>query len=88
MGFHDLLEDPTRIPKGEDIVLVCQGGRRSRHVAQLLIKQGYDGVRVVDGGMQAWRQKQLLTAVEVSTARPPIEDAETRRRSDSRVRRG
>ncbi len=88
MGFHDLLEDPTRIPKGEDIVLVCQGGRRSRHVAQLLIKQGYDGIRVVDGGMQAWRQKQLLTAVEVSTARPPMEDAETRRRSDSRVRRG
>lgn len=67
VGFHDLLEDPTQVPRDEDVVLVCQGGRRSRHIAGLLIDRGYRHVRIVEGGMQAWRQKQLLTAVEAGT---------------------
>ncbi len=87
IGFHNLLEDPTQIPKETDIILVCQGGRRSQHVANLLIAQGYDHIRIVEGGMQAWRQKQLLTAVEFNTAPTPISEA-ARERSHNRVRRG
>mgnify|MGYP006289253225 CR=1 FL=1 len=70
IGFHDLLEDLSRIPRNEDVVLVCQGGRRSRHIAALLMDRGYGHVRVVEGGMQAWRQRQLLTAVEANTVHP------------------
>ena len=42
-------------------------------------------IRVVDGGMQAWRQKQLLTAVEANRPHPA---SVTKDRSEERVQRG
>ncbi len=68
IGFHDLLENPTQIPPDEDVVLVCEGGRRSAYIAAMLGERGYEDVRVLEGGMRAWRQKQLLAAV--ADARP------------------
>jgi 3-mercaptopyruvate sulfurtransferase SseA len=68
--------------------LVCQGGRRSRHVASLLLDLGYTQVRVVEGGMQAWRQKQLLTAVEANTSRPVPIHAVAGREGHDRAERG
>jgi 3-mercaptopyruvate sulfurtransferase SseA len=50
-----------------------------------LIEEGYHHIRIVEGGMQAWRQQQLLTAVEFHTA--PT-SAAARDRSDTRVREG
>jgi SulP family sulfate permease len=85
IGFHSLLEDPNQVPRDAEVVLVCQGGRRSRHIASLLIEEGYHHIRIVEGGMQAWRQQQLLTAVEFHTA--PT-SAAARDRSDTRVREG
>lgn len=75
MDFHALLENPTQIPKDEEIILV--GGRRGAHVTALLIDQGYKNVRTLAGGMQAWRQKQLLTAVESTTRSPASMSAKT-----------
>ncbi len=75
MDFHDLLENPTQIPRNKEIILV--GERRGAHVAALLIDQGYKNVRTLAGGMQAWRQKQLLTAVESTTRSPASMSAKT-----------
>jgi sulfate permease, SulP family len=63
IGFHDLLEDPSQIPLDEEVTLVCEGGRRSTCVAAILSDRGHENVQVLEGGMRAWRQKQLLTAV-------------------------
>jgi len=46
------------------LVLVCRSGRRSTRAAAYLKKHGYDQVQVVAGGMLAWENAGLLTAVE------------------------
>jgi len=75
MDFHALLENPTQIPRDKEIILV--GGRRGAHVAALLIDQGYENVKTLAGGMPAWRQKQLLTAVASTTQSPASMSAKT-----------
>jgi len=49
------------------LVLVCQGGRRSRRAAAILRDLGHSEVAVLQGGMQAWESAGLLTAVEELT---------------------
>jgi len=46
------------------LVLVCQGGRRSRRAAAVLRDLGHSEITVLQGGMQAWESAGLLTAVE------------------------
>jgi SulP family sulfate permease len=46
------------------IVLVCQGGRRSKRAALALKQKGYKNVSIVEGGMLAWRSQNLLEAIE------------------------
>ena len=62
-----LPELPTRIAELElwrrdGVVLICRTQVRSGQAARLLAGQGFDGLRVVNGGMQAWRQLGLPTA--------------------------
>jgi SulP family sulfate permease len=65
-----LLPLPTLVSEGPDlppdrrIVLVCRSGRRSLRAAWLLQSQGYEGVAVLEGGMQAWEAAELLEAVD------------------------
>jgi len=47
-------------------VLVGRSSRRSRRVAQYLQQQGYGNISVLEGGLQAWEEADLLTAVEFS----------------------
>lgn len=55
--FHQL--NPTR-----EIVLVCQGGRRSSRAASQLQEAGFAAVRVLAGGMGAWEAANLIEAIE------------------------
>ncbi len=59
-----LLNHLDRIPRDRPVVLVCRGGRRSTRAAAYLQRQGYDQVRVLEGGMIAWENAHLLAAVE------------------------
>jgi hydroxyacylglutathione hydrolase len=44
------------VPKHQPIVVVCLSGRRSVPVAQWLVKQGYQTVYNLSGGVLAWQQ--------------------------------
>ena len=52
----ELQADPTaHLPRhDQEILLICQGGRRSLLCAQALVAQGYTRVASVGGGTEAW----------------------------------
>jgi SulP family sulfate permease len=54
---------PPDLPRDRLLVFVCRSGRRSQRVAYWLQQQGYAGVAVLSGGMQAWEAAGLLVAV-------------------------
>ena len=62
----EVLEDVTRINHNEQTVFVCRGGRRSTRTAGILVDQGFENVRVLEGGMLAWEAANLLEAVELA----------------------
>ena len=62
----DLLREPARIDLGRDVVFVCQSGRRSTRAASELLDAGYEKVRVLRGGMNAWRAEKLIEAIDVA----------------------
>lgn len=64
MPLPVLLNHLDRIARDQPVVLVCRGGRRSTRAAAYLRRQGYDQVRVLEGGMIAWENAHLLAAVE------------------------
>ncbi len=45
------------LPKGEEIVTVCLRGRRSAHAAAQLLKAGFQRVKRLHGGLEAWQQR-------------------------------
>ncbi|RSM49807.1 sulfurtransferase [Actinoplanes sp. ATCC 53533] len=58
-GAHHLpmMEVPARIaeiPSDTEVVVVCRSGGRSGQVVSYLMGNGWDNVRNLDGGMQAW----------------------------------
>ena len=58
-GAHHLpmMEVPARmaeIPADADVVVVCRSGGRSGQVVSYLMGNGWENVRNLDGGMQAW----------------------------------
>jgi SulP family sulfate permease len=59
-----LLNHIDEIPSDRLAVMVCQSGRRSTRAAALLRDRGLDNVRVLQGGMIAWENAQLLEAVD------------------------
>ena len=59
-----LLEEIPTLASDHPVVLVCQGGRRSRRAALALAEKGYSNIRIVEGGMLAWRAKNLLEAID------------------------
>jgi SulP family sulfate permease len=61
----NILADDWQLPPGQDIVLVCRSGRRSRRAAITLMKNGTDNVKILDGGMAAWEAAGLLEAVDI-----------------------
>lgn len=65
LAFRELVEAPDRVTVDGPLVLVCQGGRRSTRAAALLMGQGHRDVCALEGGMNAWRNLQLLTAIDI-----------------------
>ena len=52
-----MMEIPARmaeVPTDREVVVVCRSGGRSGQVVSYLMGNGWDNVRNLDGGMQAW----------------------------------
>ncbi len=60
-----LLNNQRPLPHEQPIVLVCRTSRRSRRAAYHLQQQGYKNIYLLDGGMMAWENAHLLTAVDL-----------------------
>ena len=56
--LNDLYKQMKDLPKGREIVCVCDSGTRSRVAAKRLAKEGYT-ILDMKGGMKAWRQAKL-----------------------------
>lgn len=65
LSLSDLIDDVTRVPHDDPVVLVCQGGRRSSRAAAMLRHRGHTNVTVLQDGMIAWEREKLLEAVEL-----------------------
>jgi len=68
-----ILTKPLHIPLDQALVLVCRTTRRSRRAAYVLQQQGFQNIILLDGGMVAWENADLLTAVEPFTDTPEQE---------------
>lgn len=56
--LNEIYRHLTELPKGREIVCVCDSGSRSRSAAKILAKEGFT-VMDMKGGMVAWRQAKL-----------------------------
>jgi rhodanese-related sulfurtransferase len=45
--------------KSQPLVVVCASGQRARNAAKALLKEGYEQVFVLSGGLHAWREAKL-----------------------------
>jgi len=59
-----LAEYLPAIPQDKEVILVCQGGRRSMRAATYLQSKGVSNVKILRGGILAWEAAGLLEAVE------------------------
>ncbi|RUA17970.1 MAG: sulfate transporter, partial [Clostridia bacterium] len=66
LPFSKIISQPPEAPSDRPVVLVGRTSRRSRRVAQYLQKRGYDNISILEGGLQAWENADLLTAVDFS----------------------
>ncbi|GAB4265813.1 MAG: SulP family inorganic anion transporter [Candidatus Promineifilaceae bacterium] len=60
-----ILQTDVKIPNDRDVILVCRSGRRSRRAAFALQRIGAMNVRVLENGMIAWENANLLEAVDL-----------------------
>lgn len=65
LPLSELMAHEVTLARDRPIVLSCRSGRRSARAAILLTQQGYENLRLLDGGMLSWEGQNLLTAVEV-----------------------
>ena len=69
------LVDDAGITRDRPIITYCQGGVRAAHAAFMLSLLGYEGVRVYDGSMREWanRDDTPLVSDPRRTKKPPGE---------------
>lgn len=48
-----------KLPKDKSLAIFCKEGIRSTKIANLLMRQGFNSVFNVDGGIFAWKKKGL-----------------------------
>jgi len=65
MPIFKLISNPSQIPQIRQVVLVCRSGRRSTRAIYMLMKAGFTNIRILDGGMVAWENANLLEAVDI-----------------------
>jgi rhodanese-related sulfurtransferase len=58
ISLNELYKRMNELPKGREIVCVCDSGNRSRSAAKILAKEGYT-VFDMKGGMMAWKHAKL-----------------------------
>ena len=56
--LNELYRRMQELPKGREIICICDSGSRSRSASKSLAKEGYT-VFNVTGGMSAWRRAKL-----------------------------
>ncbi len=59
-----VLSQPLDVAHEQQIVLTCRTGRRSLRAAQALAEQGFQDVKILEGGLVAWEAAGLLEAVD------------------------
>ena len=59
-----VLGQPLAVAHEQAIVLTCRSGRRSLRAAQALAAQGFQDVKILEGGLAAWEAAGLLEAVD------------------------
>lgn len=64
LSLPELLKDFHQLDPAREMVLVCQGGRRSSRAAWQLEEAGFAAVRILAGGMSAWEAANLIEAIE------------------------
>lgn len=64
VSLPDLIKISDQLDRDRDTVLVCQGGRRSSRAASRLVEAGFNSVRILQGGMNAWEAANLIQAIE------------------------
>ena len=60
-----ILESHNQLPKDRLLVLVGRTERRARRAAAILKDMGFENLSLLEGGMLAWENADLLTAVEL-----------------------
>jgi rhodanese-related sulfurtransferase len=65
IALNTVPERLAEIPKGEQVWLICQGGRRSMTAAEFLESQGFDVVSVA-GGTGSWISAGKAVSFEAS----------------------
>ncbi|RRR65331.1 MAG: STAS domain-containing protein [Candidatus Viridilinea halotolerans] len=63
MPLDQVLTQQHKLPLSGRLVLICRSGRRSARAAEALIAQGYRDLRILEGGLLAWEQENLLMAM-------------------------
>ena len=66
----ELQADPAaHLPRhDQEILLICQSGKRSADAAQFLLEAGYTRVASVTGGTVAWREQSLPLVQPLASA--------------------
>lgn len=59
-----LMAGTISVDSEQPFVLVCRSGRRSKRAASLLKARGFNDIVILNGGIAAWEDAHLLTAVE------------------------
>ena len=49
----------AKLKQDKPVLIVCESGMRARRAANMLDKQGYTDVAVLDGGVRSWQEAQL-----------------------------
>jgi SulP family sulfate permease len=62
--LSDILTNCPELPEDRLVVIVCRTGRLSVRAADMLRKEGYTNVLILEGGQRAWEAEGLLAAVD------------------------
>lgn len=59
LPFSELYQRYSELPTNRPMVIVSGIGNKGKEAAKFLIRNGYQDVAILDGGMAAWEQEGL-----------------------------
>jgi SulP family sulfate permease len=60
----DIFAETTMVPDGCTVVFTCRSGRRSTRVVCRLLEDGYEDIKILEGGILAWEAENILEAID------------------------